>query len=75
MKPNKQIKRKIVCSLANNIIYINIIMQTFQAFITFETNEYFDLVAASHELIHISPSDKLICTSTSYINIVQLAIC
>ena len=34
-----------------------------QTYISFKTNEKFDLVAVSHKLIHISPSNKLICLS------------
>ena len=42
-------------SLAYNVLYIRIILQTFQASISFKTNEKFDLVAASHKLINIIP--------------------
>ena len=53
VKPKKQIKRNAHVPLVNNVIYIRIILQTFQASISSKTNEKFDLVVASHTLIHI----------------------
>ena len=68
MKSNKQIKRNVHVSLVDNVIYIikdHIV--NISGSISFKTNEKFDLVAASHKLNHISPSNKLIYPSIDII--------
>ena len=44
MKRNKQIKRKAHVSMVDNVIYIRMILETFEASLSFKTNAKFDLV-------------------------------
>ena len=44
MKRNKQIKRNAHVSMVDNVIYIRMILETFEASLSFKTNEKFDLV-------------------------------
>ena len=47
MKRNKQIKRNAHVSMVDNVIYIRMILETFEASLSFKTNEKFDLVVDS----------------------------
>ena len=56
MKRNKQIKRNAHVSMVDNVIYIRLILETFEASLSFKTNEKFDLVAVSFKFNPISPA-------------------
>ena len=56
MKRNKQIKRNAHVSMVDNVIYIRMILETFEASLSFKTNEKFDLVAVSFKFNPISPA-------------------
>ena len=44
MKRNKQIKRNAHVSMVDNVIYIRMILETFEASLSFKTKDKFDLV-------------------------------
>ena len=42
--------------MVDNVIYIRLILETFEASLSFKTNEKFDLVAVSFKFNPISPT-------------------